>query len=202
MRQTAKDAPTPTELAAWLNEHLSYELLMLRHSRKRYSELRAPEQQLDWNSQYEAFVVHARNLHDFLTNDATADIKAHYFFPGGFVATKTSKTMNAMTALNAQVFHMGRKRPPTGPGDKFNTANCEELFTWIEENIRTFVAQLGEPFAEAWAKSAAATIEITVPKITREQLIALGASSQSGTTMSATPTLITTSGSLVRKDQQ
>jgi hypothetical protein len=47
-------------------DHLPYELLMLRRSHQRTLEDRYA---LDWNAFYEAFVVHAGNLSDFLMNE-------------------------------------------------------------------------------------------------------------------------------------
>ena len=49
----------------YLEEHLPYELLMLRHT---HSTLLQTQDVLNWNAFFECFVVHARNLYNFLRN--------------------------------------------------------------------------------------------------------------------------------------
>jgi len=61
------------ERERWLQQHLSYELLMLRHTHKQLHQVRidSVHNQLVWNANFGAFAVYARNLYLFLTNDKT-----------------------------------------------------------------------------------------------------------------------------------
>jgi hypothetical protein len=54
------------EKKEYLSEHLFYELLMLRYTAMQLKEVR---EQLAWNSFFESFGVHARNLYDFARNE-------------------------------------------------------------------------------------------------------------------------------------
>jgi len=53
---------------AYLQEHLPYELKMLRYT---YGQLLQKQHCLSWNAHFESFAVHARNLVNFLTNGDT-----------------------------------------------------------------------------------------------------------------------------------
>src|SRR5271169_3273197 len=90
-----------------LTEHLPYELLMLRHTRERMSSPRYP---LDWNAHYESFAVHARNLFDFLMNDATqANFKASHF--STFKASKNAEVQRLIRQdFHSQILHLGKNR--------------------------------------------------------------------------------------------
>ena len=71
---------TKTELIDYLNEHVLYELLMLRYSKKRLES--CTTDRLLWNAMFAAFNVSARNIYEFLSpSDNTCvrlrDFKEH-----------------------------------------------------------------------------------------------------------------------------
>lgn len=198
MSQNPKTPLPPDQLAAWLQEHLSYELLMLRLT---YSKLSQVADQADWNAFYESFAVHARNLYYFLTNEE--ELQARHFVTD-YKAVKTNETKGPLQRLALQVFHLSKDRPPTSSrrGAKIDAEDRQAVYSWIEDQMTDFVRQLPKSYAEAWAKSDAATLAIRVPRINREQLIAMmGASSQPTITSSITK-IITTSESVVPKKDQ
>jgi len=58
------------ELIAHFNEHVLFELLMLRYS---YMRLSAQVDQISWNALFAAFNVSARNLYEFVSNEGGRD---------------------------------------------------------------------------------------------------------------------------------
>jgi len=59
-------AKTDVAKMEYMEEHIPYELLMLRHT---YQQMKSSNNQLDWNAFFESFCLHARNLYKFLRND-------------------------------------------------------------------------------------------------------------------------------------
>jgi hypothetical protein len=127
---------TNAERAAYLQEHLCYELLMMRHT---FEELTTPKNSyLDWNAYFESFAVHARNLYDFLTNDGGCNnFKARDFDP----QFKASKLDNVFSLFNSGVFHLGKSRP-TEEDDKINVCRAAKVRDWIEQNFSAFKSNL------------------------------------------------------------
>jgi len=65
------------EKLAYLEEHVSYEVVMLNYTFMRLLTLRpsTPEEQLDCNAFLESFGVHARNLVDFLSEKSRKTVE-------------------------------------------------------------------------------------------------------------------------------
>ena len=111
----------------YLNEHLPYEMKMLRYT---YGQMQHRQHYLSWNAHYESFAVHARNLVNLLTNGDTGNFKASDFVPG--YRARIGDAQGSMGKLRTQVFHLGKKRPRTVI-DKFNTEpGAKEVVEWIE----------------------------------------------------------------------
>jgi hypothetical protein len=121
-----------------LGDHLPYELLMLRHAYQRTLEDRYA---LDWNAFYEAFVVHARNLFEFLTNEGGSNnFKACDF--SNFTAKKDPVAQRLINQnLHWQVFHFGKQRKSKDE-EKVGREERKTIFDWIEENFETFIVAL------------------------------------------------------------
>ena len=77
-------------LQAYLEDHLAYEVLMLRHALTKITTFQHP---LEWNAYFESFVVHARNLYAFLTNDDDSRTFKARDFINGFQSQKTDETI-------------------------------------------------------------------------------------------------------------
>jgi hypothetical protein len=125
-----------TEQRDYLEEHLPYELKMLRYT---YGQMLQEQHYLSWNAHFESFAVHARNLVKFLTNSDTGNLKA-----GDFVQdyrARIGDEKGAMTRLLNQVFHLAKKRPKEVV-DKFDTKDAKEVSDWIEKNFRDFLSKL------------------------------------------------------------
>ena len=134
------------EKTEYLQEHLSYELLMLRHT---LTEITKPHRILDWNAFLESFAVHARNLYDFLTNsDDCRNFKAQDFI-NGFKAAKDDNTISMFLRLHSQVFHLGKSRP-IEQAEKANVDHAKQVIAWIEKNFTTFISGLAIEYDSKW----------------------------------------------------
>src|SRR5215213_2141554 len=134
------------ERLAWMKEHLSYEVLMLRYT---MSKIQVLPEGLDWNAYYESFCTHARLLRDFINNDqGQNNFKAKEFIVG-FHETIPKPLGNVMSAMNAQVFHPGKSRP-SKQEEKVHAGKAREVYDWIEGAMGRFEGRLEEPFKKVW----------------------------------------------------
>jgi hypothetical protein len=186
-----KSPGSASELAEWMKEHLSYEMLMLQHTHRKLSQI---EDQLDWNTYYESFAVHARNLYRFLTNEE--DVQAAHFVKG-YKAGKTHETVSAFQRLPLQVFHMSLHRPPTGSrrGAKVDADARDAVLSWIENQMNDFIGKLQAPYADAWAMSDAAALVTDQPQGLHREILVLSSSKPTATNS----IIITTSESAIPK---
>ena len=129
-----------------LDDHLPYELLMLRHT---YQQVNSDRNALDWNAFHESFAVHARILLNFLINDAgSTNFQASGF--SNFIAEKDATVQRIIRQdLNKQVFHLGKSRPSEADL-KVAAANRKLVFEWIESNFRKFLEQLHKDWKPHW----------------------------------------------------
>jgi hypothetical protein len=141
------------EKQKWL-EHLEYEYQMLQHAARRLDEIR---DQLDWNAYFESFFVHARVLHDFLTDTNPRKFESQNhdaadYVPGfkGIASTEISNALNA--AANRQIFHPGKQRVE---GKKLDTEKCARIEKWISTTLKDFVDRLPPPFQWDWQRALA-----------------------------------------------
>jgi hypothetical protein len=139
--------PTQDQKIEHLKGHLPYELLMLRHTRER---MNSPLYPLDWNAHHESFAVHARNLFDFLMNDATsANFKVSHFSTT-FKAKKNDEVQRIIRQdLHSQVLHLGKNRE-SDEDKKVGHEKREKVFRWLEENMSSFVGGLDSSFKTHW----------------------------------------------------
>jgi len=134
----------------YLQHHLSYELLMLRHTHQRLHEIK---NKLDWNAQLEAFAVHARNFALFLLNDKDSrNFRADDYIAGGFVAK--TPPVNIGTSVSVYVTHTAKARSED-PDKKFNLEKVDKAFAWIEESFAKFIDALEEKDREYWVPALA-----------------------------------------------
>lgn len=159
---------TDADKKAWMKEHLRYEITMMRSAFRETVAL-APRVKVDatlqyaYNVAYEAFILHARNLSDFLQNSGgPTNYKANDFVPK-FKTKNYKKSMEGpMDALHRQVFHMAKNRPAGGV-TKFDTTKCVQVNSWLEAQLSDFRAALREPFLTTWQ-----TIEPSLPHLVFE----------------------------------
>ena len=127
--------------ANWLNEHLSYEIQLMRFS---FAQIRKVHSANEWDAFYASFVVHARNLYHFLTNEGGySNYKASDFVPS-FKATKNSTTIKANLKLHSEVLHLGKTRSGNSR-EKLNLRDCSKLNDWLENQLEIFLGKLSEP---------------------------------------------------------
>jgi hypothetical protein len=139
---------TEEQKIAYLQEHLPYEVLMLRYAIDKITtgEITTPQQQLDWNAHYESFVLHARNLYMFLTNGDRSNVKASNFVPE-FKAQKTNDTISTFQRLGTEAFHLG---PERSTDHKVAMNEAKAVKDWLLSNFSTFVGKLNDSYRVHW----------------------------------------------------
>lgn len=163
----------------YLKEHLLYELKMLRYT---HWKLREPlETVFDWNSYLEAFAVHARNWHDFLTEKFQPradriDARASHFIET-WPAANRDKVKDTYNDLHAQVLHLGTNRGIT-PEEKFTTRHADAFWDWIRPEMERFADCLPPQLREHWKP------EEAEPKLLRTKLFNRGSDKQPTATTS------------------
>ena len=136
---------TESQLIDYFNEHVCYEWLMVRYSKKC---LEAWGTQLCWNAMFSAFNVSARNLYSFLNNKGErTDINVHDYdrYRNSSRYDSVSDVHGTLGKLNAQCFHMGRERFKE-PDKKIKLGKIAEVSDWIEKNMDSLVESFKEEF--------------------------------------------------------
>jgi hypothetical protein len=132
----------------YLEEHLYYELLMLRFS---YREINKSQSPLIWNAFFDSFVMHARNLIDFLTNDGGVQNFKAVDFTVDYIAPDKKKggIQGLYDKLHAHALHLGKLRP-TDDEKKINVVRAQKLFDWIEKHLPNFGSKLTPQNRQYW----------------------------------------------------
>jgi hypothetical protein len=134
------------ERIAYLREHLSYEVLVLRFT---LMLLGTSEDALLWNAMYESFSVHARNLFDFLRNEKDPrNFKASDFIEK-FSVKDRNKIHGLMQTMQKQVLHLGKRRTAVIE-EKINFDDVTKIAEWIETAFKQFIDELPSPYPEHW----------------------------------------------------
>jgi hypothetical protein len=135
------------EKVAYLEERLSYELVMLNYTFMRLMTSRAstPEEQLDSNAFLESFAVHARNLVEFLSNEAQEEARRACDYIPAFKAPNQARILRALARLEKQILCMSALRT-TGPQGRFDIEDAHELYGWLVPTILKFQAELSPQY--------------------------------------------------------
>jgi hypothetical protein len=127
--------PLTTSQLEHLEEHIPYEVLMLRFT---LGKLRTEKDPLAWNAMLESFAVHARNLYWFLTNKRNhQEDHVACEFAENYMVPNASDMTGPFQRLNQQVMHLGRQRKKVN-ADKFQTHHAEKVSNWIERAMLKF----------------------------------------------------------------
>ena len=131
------------EKIAYLEERISYELVMLNYTFMRLLTSRPsiPEGQLDFNAYLESFGVHARNLVAFLSEKSPGGGRNASDYVSGFDAPGQARLRRALLRLEKQILRVTALRA-TDPQEKFTVDNARELYAWIVPTILRFQGQL------------------------------------------------------------
>jgi hypothetical protein len=131
------------EKVAYLEEHVSYEVVMLNYTFMRLmtSQSSTPEEQLEFNAFLESFAVHARNLVEFLCNKAEDEARSACDYIPAFEAPNQAGVVQALFRLENQILRMSALRT-TGPQGKFDIDDARELYGWLVPAILKFQGEL------------------------------------------------------------
>jgi hypothetical protein len=137
---------TDAELVDYFNEHVFYELLMLRHSKQC---IQKADTQIIWNTMFAAFNVSARNLYDFLNNkgDRQTDVNVDDY---KLLRTDTrrgsiSDVQGTLQMLNAQCFHMGNQRSKE-VDKKVSLDRIRTMSAWVVSNMDDLLKSFRDDF--------------------------------------------------------
>lgn len=132
---------TEPELIEYVNEHLIYELLMLRYAKR---QLDSCQDQLLWNAMFAAFNVSARNLYDLLSGGGdTRSVRLKDFegHAGTWCASSTAAISPTVDKLNRQCLHLGKDRTKVSD-KKVALERIRHVFEWAESNVLSFMGNL------------------------------------------------------------
>jgi hypothetical protein len=128
---------TTTQLTEHLQDHLPYELLMLRYT---YARMQTETHDLVYNAMYECFCMHARNLWDFLHNEGTGNNLKAKELAKEYRAPEDQKAQRIINFdMQGQVFHFGKSRP-SNQTDKIGLEKCKTVFDCLEKAFAEFMA--------------------------------------------------------------
>jgi len=131
------------EKLSYLNEHISYEVIMLNYTFMRVMTFKAStaEDELERNAFLEAFGVHAWNLVEFLSKKVRKnDRNASDYIPS-FEPPDGKPIEQALLRLQKQILRVTTLQK-TDPRGKFNVTNARELYAWIVPAILKFQGAL------------------------------------------------------------
>ena len=134
------------EKIAYLEEHISYDLLMLNYTFMRVltSPPSRPEERLDFHAYLELFGVHARNLVAFLSEKSPGDNRNASDYVPDYQAPD-EVPVQVLFRLEKQILHATAFRA-TDPQEKFTINDARELYAWIVPAILRFQDQLGPSY--------------------------------------------------------
>jgi hypothetical protein len=139
------------DLAEYLT-NIRYELDMMRANllRARSFSANGSAFQLDYNSHYESWAIHARNLYKFLNSDddRNTNYQAQDYVPG-FSCKKSNDTVRILQKLGPEIFHMGTRRPKN-VNDQVNLGDVNVFSEWVEEAFARFLTELPAVYRGAW----------------------------------------------------
>jgi hypothetical protein len=137
----AKPPLSDQQLLDYSGEHLNYEIEMFRTTAAVLAA--GGLARTDGNAYLESWVIHLRNLIEFLYQDSprSTDVTAHDFFanPGDWINTRTSRTATidaAWTRANKEISHLTTQRIAGTPTNKaWDTAG---LTAEVVDELRRF----------------------------------------------------------------
>jgi len=122
-----------------LNEHLPYELSMLRHS---FGRLCTTKDKRDWCSFLECFCIHARILKEFLNNRAEAGNLEAGDYDEGFRWPLPRELHGAFQKIGPQVTHLSQGRPTGATDSKLTFGEVKDIYGWVEPSMCAFISRL------------------------------------------------------------
>ncbi len=124
---------TQKEMIAYLDEHLSYERMMLKYA---FFHIHTIPAGPAWNVMFESCCVHMRSLYEFLTNGVkTNGYNAKEFSSAGYKAPGE----NRFSKLNEFIFHMSAQRAQK---KKLSIPELDFFGGWIDKHWAAWSSQV------------------------------------------------------------
>jgi len=137
-----------------LEEHLPYELAMLRYC---FKQLHTAAER-DYSAYIESFCIHARILKEFLGNKAEAGNLKACDYDDGFEWKPPNRLFGAFQKIGPQITHLSQRRPTGSTHKKFTFANAQDVFAWLEPTFCEFIKKLTPHYQSYWNDSEAPRI--------------------------------------------
>jgi hypothetical protein len=145
-RVTSNKKPAPHLKEEFFNEHLPYEITMLRAT---YDLARANRPASEHNAMVDSFLLHARNLIEFFKDRPGCDFDPRMFTNASFQLNRDFIADSLSARIGAHVSHMTTRRISQA-ADELVARDWALILRALEEETARFVKALTKDYAAKW----------------------------------------------------
>jgi hypothetical protein len=143
---TTNKKPAPHLKEDFFNEHLPYEISMLRAT---YDLARAQKPATEHNAAVESFLLHARNLIEFFRDRPSCDFDPRMFTNAGYRLNKDFIADALALRVSSQISHLTARRISQA-ADELGPRDWALILRALEEETSRFVKALTKDYAAKW----------------------------------------------------
>ncbi|MDQ8729326.1 hypothetical protein [Bradyrhizobium sp. LHD-71] len=143
---TTNKKPAPHLKEEFFNEHLPYEISMLRAT---YDLARASKPAAEHNALVEAFLLHARNLIEFYKDRPACDFDPRMFTVASYQINKDFVPDSLVARIHRQTSHLTAKRIAHA-ADELGPRDWALILRALEQEMSRFVKALTSDYAAKW----------------------------------------------------
>jgi hypothetical protein len=143
---TSNKKPAPHLKEEFFNEHLPYEITMLRAA---YDLARADRPASEHNAMVDSFLMHARNLIEFYRDKPGCDFDPRMFTNASFQLNREFIADSLATRVSAQISHLTARRISQA-ADELGPREWALILRALEEETARFVRALTKDYAAKW----------------------------------------------------
>jgi hypothetical protein len=145
-RVTSNKKPAPHLKEDFFNEHLPYEITMLRAT---YDLARANRPATEHNALVSSFLMHARNLIEFYKDRPGCDFDPRMFTTASFQLNRDFIADQLAARVTAHVSHLTTRRISQA-ADELGPREWALILRALEEETARFVKALTKDYASKW----------------------------------------------------
>jgi hypothetical protein len=143
---TSNKKPAPHLKEEFFNEHLPYEITMLRAA---YDLARANRPAAEHNAMVDSFLMHARNLIEFYKDKPGCDFDPRMFTNASFQLNRDFIADQLAGRVSAEISHLTTRRISQG-ADELGPREWALILRALEEETARFVRGLTKDYAAKW----------------------------------------------------
>ena len=143
---TSNKKPAPHLKEEFFNEHLPYEITMLRAA---YDLARANRPASEHNAMVDSFLMHARNLIEFYKDRPSCDFDPRMFTNASFQLNRDFIADSLATRVSAQISHLTTRRISQA-ADELGPREWALILRALEEETARFAKALTKDYAAKW----------------------------------------------------